>query len=234
MKLGVLSDAHGNPLALEVCLEALVARRVDRLVFLGDAVGYLSGDVEVVDRLAEAGAICLMGNHEAMMLGLLPLPDKAESVYRLRRARARLGRARLSQLSALDPKLVETIEGSTLMFVHGSPDDPLAGYLYPETDLSRFAGCADTVFVGHTHRPFDRQVGSTRIINVGSCGLPRDVGDTASVCFYETVTGACELLRVPFDVDRVLRQCAEAPPHESVVRVLRRRPAGTDYREESK
>lgn len=232
MRLGVLSDAHGNPQALEACLEALAARGADRLVFLGDAVGYLPGDVAVVDRLAEVGATCLMGNHEAMMLGLLPLPDKAEAVYRLRPAAARLGRARLERLGAMHPEHMETIDGRALMFVHGSPDDPLTEYLYPETDLSRFAGWADMVFAGHTHRPFDRQAGSTRVINVGSCGLPRDAGDTASACLYDTATGVSELLRVPFDVDRVLRECAEAPPHEGVVRVLRRRPAGTGNREE--
>ena len=45
------------------------------------------------------------------------------------------------------------------LFVHGSPTDPLTGYIYPDSDLSEFSEIdADVVFMGHTHHPFVRQV----------------------------------------------------------------------------
>jgi hypothetical protein len=42
------------------------------------------------------------------------------------------------------------------------------------------------------------------IVNVGSCGLPRDVGNLASCAVYDTVTRTAEILRVEFDVDELL------------------------------
>ena len=41
MKIGILSDAHGNPHGLNRCLTALKREGAERLYFLGDAVGYL-------------------------------------------------------------------------------------------------------------------------------------------------------------------------------------------------
>ena len=64
MRLGIISDVHANELALEACLAALDRLAVDRIVILGDVVGYGPDPEAVTQRVAglvSHGAICLMG-----------------------------------------------------------------------------------------------------------------------------------------------------------------------------
>ena len=42
MKIAVLSDIHGNHIALETCIEEIERRNIDKLIFLGDYVGELA------------------------------------------------------------------------------------------------------------------------------------------------------------------------------------------------
>ncbi len=42
MKIGVLSDAHGNPDGLKMCIDFFIQKKVGKIYFLGDAIGYLS------------------------------------------------------------------------------------------------------------------------------------------------------------------------------------------------
>ena len=57
MVIGLLSDAHGNPLGLRSCLAALRAAGAGQVYFLGDAVGYLPGEAEVIDILLAEGVV---------------------------------------------------------------------------------------------------------------------------------------------------------------------------------
>ena len=68
MKIGLLSDAHGNPAGLGLCLDVLRAHGVERLFFLGDAVGYLPRWLPVLAMLREQGVTCIRGNHDDHVL----------------------------------------------------------------------------------------------------------------------------------------------------------------------
>ncbi len=223
--VGFLSDAHGNPVALRACIDALRARGCTAIYFLGDAVGYLPMAEEVLALLEAEDIPCQLGNHEAMLIGRLPLPVEKDAVYGLSALRSRLRPERLASISAWPTRREIAIAGRTLVLLHGGPSDELSEYVYPDSDLTRFAALrADVAAVGHSHFPFIRAVGSTRVIGVGSCGLPRDVGDMASCALYDPGSDRAELVRVPFDAERVLAQArAAGPVHASVAGVMRRR-----------
>ncbi len=71
MRIALISDVHANLPALEACLAAAAKAGVERLVFLGDLVGYGPDPEAVVARvrvLVEAGAIAIMGNHDQAVL----------------------------------------------------------------------------------------------------------------------------------------------------------------------
>jgi len=88
--IGLLSDAHGNPLGLRSCLAALRAAGAAQVYFLGDAVGYLPGEAEVIEILRSEGVICQRGNHEGMLLGDLDLDPGRDRVYGLAAVRERM------------------------------------------------------------------------------------------------------------------------------------------------
>ena len=67
MRIGLLSDIHGNREALDACLNHAARQKVDQIMFLGDLVGYGADPEWVVQKARElvaAGAIALLGNHE--------------------------------------------------------------------------------------------------------------------------------------------------------------------------
>jgi predicted phosphodiesterase len=222
MLIGLLSDAHGNPLGLRTCLEVLRQAGTHRTYFLGDAVGYLPGEADVIRTLTTEGVLCQRGNHEAMLLGDLPLDPVRDEAYGLAGVRRRLPVETLAALASWPDSREVTVDGQRLLMVHGSPRDHVGEYVYPDSDLDWFADLGyNAVFMGNTHRPFIARRGDVLIVNVGSCGLPRDQGDLASCVVYDGETQECRVLRVPMGVDSVIGQFDE-PVHPLVSECLHR------------
>ena len=222
MKLGLLSDAHGNLIGTKKCLEFLISKRVDHLFFLGDAVGYYPDAKPTLDLLVDSKVSMLIGNHDAMMLGNLDYELSRETVYRLKGLKSLIGDRNLKLLSNLAPMKELEFDGRSLLLVHGSPWNPMLGYVYPDSDLSAFEEMSyDCVFMGHTHRPFI----SNNAVNVGSCGLPRDVGNLLCCCIYDSEENEAKIFRIPIDrdllrseyetqVDSVVMECLDREAEE--------------------
>lgn len=222
-----LSDAHGNPVGLEACLREVEASGAETLFFLGDAVGYFPEENAVLDLLRSRGAVCIRGNHEALLLGELALPPARDRIYRITEAKARLTGSHREWLSQWPSRLEVELDGVRLLLVHGSPDEPLTGYVYADGDLSRFGGLPfDLVAMGQTHRPFTAQADGVRLLNPGSCGMPRDVGNLAACALFNTTTRDCRILRVPFDAEALLSKW-ESRIDPAAAACLRREAPGT-------
>ncbi|RJP75072.1 MAG: metallophosphoesterase, partial [Candidatus Zixiibacteriota bacterium] len=70
MKIGFLSDIHGNLEALTAALRSLERHRTDRIVCLGDVVGYGANPGECLDLVRRQAAIQVLGNHDAAAVGM--------------------------------------------------------------------------------------------------------------------------------------------------------------------
>ncbi|MDR1659924.1 MAG: metallophosphoesterase family protein [Desulfovibrio sp.] len=227
MKLGIISDAHGNSDGLALCLDFLIKnQKVDEIVFLGDAVGYFPDSTEVCRLLQKEKILCLMGNHEAMTLGILPKCDPDNSLVRLPSSSS-LPADWLGGVGRIGPKHTLSLGGVRILLAHATPDDPLTGKIQESKDVRRWSEKARVILVGHTHRPFARldKTGSL-ILNPGSCGYPRDHGtllSAATLCLPEC---RARIWRLPFRFcETVLRQV-----HRSVRNVVSRKcktPVGT-------
>jgi len=223
MKIGFVSDAHGNPHGLELCLAELKRAGAEEVYFLGDSVGYLPSEMEVIRLLERERTKCIKGNHEALLLGELPKNNDAEPIYRLNDASARMS-PELKDVIASWPLTRElNVCGKRIFLVHGRPSNPLEGYLYEDgTIQSGEAGSNDVIVMGHTHRPFIRREQNALWLNAGSCGLPRDIGGLASCLVYDASSDSAEVLRVRMDVDRFLATCSEENVSKEVVSCLYR------------
>lgn len=223
MILGFISDAHGNVEAFNKGISLLVAEGAERLFFLGDAIGYVPSCavLNALDSLGEK-IFCIRGNHEAMLLdGRVDLARDA--VYQLGFLRTDLPQSQLKMISSWPLQHREVFDGLSLLLVHGSPEDPTYGYVYPETNLSGFFPDADWVFMGNTHHPFIREHAGISYVNIGSCGMPRDDGRFGSAALLDTKTGTARILR--FDIASETRQMLEEFPiiHPSVRDLYSRR-----------
>jgi predicted phosphodiesterase len=194
MRLGVMSDIHGNPIALDAVLADGAARGVDRWWVLGDIVAVGPEPVATLERLANVPHVDVTyGNTERYVLTgdrprphaddvaeqpeLLDLFTRVESSFSWTRG-ALAATGWLDWLAALPLEVrVELDDGSRVLGVHGSPGrDDGDGFTphRPESELAdALVGArADIVIAGHTHQPTDRRVDGVRVLNAGSVSNP--------------------------------------------------------------
>ena len=148
MRLAVLSDIHSNLPALEAVLEAIGP--FDQLWVLGDIVGYGPYPDAVVERLRDADALAVQGNHDAAALGRIPtgtFNDLAREAIEW--TATAMTEANLDWLAELPEKRVE----GDFTLAHGSPRDPLWEYLFsvPAARVNLAAFDTPYCLVGHTH-----------------------------------------------------------------------------------
>lgn len=236
MRVVVLSDVHANLHALEAVLEAVAP--FDALWVLGDSVGYGPRPDEVIDRLADAGAIGVRGNHDAAAIGELPTHDfNALAREALEWTSRTIAPQTRDWLAALPERRVE--EGFTL--VHGSPRDPLWEYLLsvPAARLSFAALDTPDCLVGHTHLPlvFREDDGHVQvlapsdgsrlelderrcILNPGSTGQPRDGDPRACAMLLDTTGRVVEWRRIPYPIERTQAEMRQARLPDPLIRRL--------------
>jgi len=224
MRIAFLSDIHGNREALDACLAHTERRKADRLVFLGDLVGYGADPAYVVDRVREAmenGALCILGNHdEAAARGV----TTAMNDY----ARAALDWT-FNTLDADARRFLQElpmrIEEDDRLYVHSEASAPLAWAYVTDVataERSMRATGHRITFCGHVHKPqlyhmqpqrppilFVPQ-GSTPIPLMGhrkwlavqgAVGQPRDQNPLAAYTIYDTVTNEISFRRVSYDIE---------------------------------
>lgn len=229
MIVGLLSDAHGNLEAFEKARRVLAHFGAAEVYFLGDSVGYLPG-AEVATLIVDLGLPALLGNHEAMLLDPGCGRGDRDAVYRLAETAAVMPERVRSAVTGWPDRRDLRRGCGRLVLVHGSPRDPLGGYVYPDTDLTGLAADASLdgafVFMGNTHRPFVKKVGATTFVNVGSCGLPRDVGRLGSCCLLDDQTGEVRIIRFDIRAETAAALARCGPVHARVLESLSRQEQG--------
>ncbi len=156
LKLAVVSDIHANGDALDAVAREIARRRPDRLVHLGDLVGYNAEPERCVAWAVSNAVDGVMGNHDAVACGKCGGEDFNPSA--LEAARWTAGRVSPGSAAFLSrlPDRVDIGEG--ILLVHGAPSDPDRYLFRPrdaEEEMAAFpAGTAPrVVFFGHTHIP---------------------------------------------------------------------------------
>ena len=181
-RIAALYDIHGNLPALEAVLDEVRAAGVDLIVAGGDVVmGPMPA--ETLERLldSETPVTFIQGNCEREMLvqlgGGVPasVPESVRAI--LRWTGAQLSREQQALIAAWPAALRVARPGAgDIFFCHATPrnDTEIFTRLTPDERLAPvFAGVdAALVVCGHTHMPFDRTIGSHRVVNAGSVGMP--------------------------------------------------------------
>lgn len=180
--MAFLSDVHGNLAALDAVVDELRRRDVHAIYVAGDLL--LGGDhpVEVFKRLQQLDAKCVRGLSDTALVRVRPdslAPVDAEQIERATeflRTRESIGELALKFLERLPEKLrIPLIDGTEIVMVHGSPQDPTTEMSADMDDDELYAliagDPADIVICGASHVPFQRDLeGEVRIVNVGSVG----------------------------------------------------------------
>jgi diadenosine tetraphosphatase ApaH/serine/threonine PP2A family protein phosphatase len=223
MLIALFSDIHANRPAFEACLAAARARHAERIILLGDYVGYGADPewaMDVVMKLVGEGAKAVLGNHDRGVGDVgLRMSDDAKTAITWTR-----GRLNAEQRGFLGGLPLTYSEGDVL-YVHAEASDPADWhYVRSVEDAARSlaATTARVTFCGHVHRPAlysmsavgkmtafvpttDIPVqllpGRRWLAVLGSVGQPRDGIAAASFAMFDTARQELTYCRVPYDID---------------------------------
>jgi len=231
MRIGVISDVHGNYEALITVLREMDNEGADLIVNSGDNIGYSAFPDECVSLIAEKDILSVMGNYDDagfMRRSSCGCGTGDEETNRIRVASLRWTQDRISDetkkyLSGLPVKReIVTAYGKVLMFHAGienltqwiteNDNDQMLSLLV-ESD-------ARLVIMGHTHKPFARQINGTLFLNPGAVGRPFDGDPRASfsiIDFGDDIR--VRFRRVEYDVEKNVKALVTAglPPEIGIM-----------------
>ncbi len=225
MRYLILSDIHANWEALSAVLNKVRRKRWDRVLFLGDAVGYGASPNRVMDWLRSVSppALSIRGNHDRVCIGLEGAEYFNPQAYAaMAWTRNRLEDRNLRALAELPegPLVVE----DQLAICHGAPHDEDV-YIFSgfEVEPAFAALPQQLILFGHTHvpslisldereerpllsiellreemSPIDLQDGVRYLINPGSVGQPRDRDPRAACAIFDSDNRRLYHYRVPY------------------------------------
>jgi len=195
-RMAVLSDVHGNVLALEAVRKALKKEKPDVILIAGDLVmngPEPGGTVDAIREMERDGAIVVQGNTDVavadadyaaafpwMLETGVSDPIRAAAEW----AHDTLDDDQLAWLRRLPAERRVRIGDDLVLVTHASPGSQTQGFdkdLDPSTVLERISRTdARVICCGHTHLPDVQEFGWKVIVNDGSAGYVFDGDPTAS------------------------------------------------------
>jgi predicted phosphodiesterase len=232
MKYLILSDIHSNKEAFGAVLSHVRRKHWDKVVFLGDLVGYGANPNQTVDMLRGLRPLAaIRGNHDKVCSGI----ENGELFNRIALeaamwTRRKLTRSNLVFLRSLPqgPFVVD----NAFAISHGTPIDEDA-YIFGEIEAlnvfrqTEFPLC----FFGHSHFPvifalspdaittiltvapsfrFKLEEGVRYLINPGSIGQPRDGNPLASFAIYDSESRVVAIHRIEYRIDETQEKIRKA------------------------
>ena len=239
MRIAVISDMHGNCLALEAALADLRQRAIDQIVCLGDAIQGGPQPAETAALLRELACPVVMGNADAWLLSGVSTSPNETTTQQQEDVRqwslSKLSPEDVAFIESFQPTIEIALEGDQrLLCFHGSPHsfDDLIFPETPEEEFQRFLGPYVPAIMtgGHTHLQQMRRLGKAFFFNPGSVGLayywrqPAEHFQRDPWAEYAILTSAgkqlaLEFRRVPLDIDALIRiyQASGRPHSETAI-----------------
>jgi putative phosphoesterase len=180
MRVALISDLHGNELALEAALDDIARLGVDEIVCLGDVATLGPRPSAILARLRALGCVCILGNHDEFLFNPELLRKYTEApiiVEAVDWCRAQLSSDELDFLRSFRAgHEIALDDGASLLLFHGSPKSHMQDLLAttPPDELDRLLDGkrARVMAGGHTHIQMLRQHHGDLLVNPGSVGMP--------------------------------------------------------------
>jgi putative phosphoesterase len=201
--IALISDIHGNHIALKEVFDAINQLGIKDIYCLGDILGYYPQVNECCEDLQNRNVQCILGNHDWYMISNTDCPRSNSANDCLRYQRKIITDNNLKWISTFP--IYRKI--GNLAVVHGGWNNPIDEYFKPNQDY--FDNIRGSFFAsGHTHKQMIKKFSGKVYCNPGSVGQPRDGNNKAA---FATFDGAAfELFRVDYDIDKACQIMKEA------------------------
>ena len=179
MRAALISDIHGNAIALEAVYREIKEESVDTIICLGDVATLGPEPVRTIEMVKEIADVTIMGNHDLALLE----PRRMEELHiagpissNLDWCRNLLSEEDFAFLGSFSERReIEMSESIVLSTYHGTPES-VVGVLEPDSDESilesQLPGSARIFAGGHIHLQFLRSWKGSAVMNPGSLGCP--------------------------------------------------------------
>lgn len=229
MKVGILSDIHGNVRALKAALRYLEGKGVNNYFFLGDYLGELPGVKETIDIIRalekEGKAVVIKGNKEEYLLNGLcdghPEWDEYKSVVgMLRYSASCIDEETKEYLSSLPISRVIHYDGlPEIIICHGSPDNSKKPVLSPKYGIDKeLFDSIDYKYIiqGHTHFQDSYSSEGKNVWNPGTIGLPCNSKPETEFMIIEDINGEWvpQFVNLEYDYMNVIKDMRDCNLYE--------------------
>ena len=225
--MAVVSDVHGNAVALEAVLRDLAAEAPDLFVFGGDLTwGPFPDETRALVAPLEPHAIFVRGNAERALAEAAERIEQGGEVSPRERwmVEHHSPSTRAFVTGFVEGAVVEVTGLGAVRFCHGSPrsDEELITFATPEDRMHALSeGVDEQILVSaHTHIRFDRTVAGIRSVNPGSVGMPYE--GRSGAAFWAFLGPDVELRESGYDVDEAVRRyrSTDDPAAEQMAELL--------------
>ncbi|MDA3926985.1 MAG: metallophosphoesterase family protein [Kiritimatiellae bacterium] len=217
MRYAIISDVHANLTALQSVLNDISRQKIDKIICLGDTMGYGPQPVEALELIYQVAEVHLLGNHDAAVCGKLnPIIFSFSAKKAVLKHRKMISNQGLKWLESM----TLTYKTPDFQCTHGDFSKPGAfKYIIEEQDAipSWNANNEQLLFAGHTHMAliyvigksgiphvltpcnFIMEKGKRYIVNPGTVGYPRCGKFESTYCIYDTAEKSIVFRHLPFD-----------------------------------
>ncbi len=216
MRYGIFSDIHSNLEAFQQAIDHFKAQSIDRLICLGDVVGYGANPAECLKLLEKITPYVIAGNHEWAVTGKLePEALNWHAKEAILWTSRRINKHNWKYLRSLPL----TYQEDDFYCVHGSLNEPedfnyIMNSHQAQINFSRLN--KQICFIGHSHiaeafcldrgqihylqkKMINLEKNKKYTINVGSIGQPRDRDPRLSLCLYDSKKKSLEFKRIRYN-----------------------------------
>lgn len=222
MTLAVFSDIHGNVHSLEKALKLMEEFKPDKYLFLGDMAGYYYYQNESIELLNGLNNLTsLKGNHDEYFMSSLNNEDALKKLDdKYGKSYSMLSSSITNKSKLFFSNLLICEKNQYFEAYHGSPDNCLEDYIYPDTEIN-FKTEAPFIFLGHTHYPMNKRINDTIVINPGSIGQPRDFNQ-GSFSIVDLEEQKVENVRYEYDKSKLEKMIVKLKDKTYLLDVLQR------------
>jgi putative phosphoesterase len=216
MRIAVLSDIHGNGIALDYVINDIKNQNIDKVIILGDVVMKGPMPSEVMKELKKLDILAwIKGNTDEWFKEIneyfKPKNHKEKELYEYYKyVETKLTEEDIEFINNLPVRSSLIINELKILCVHGTPQSIIGAIdgSVPIEEIKEIIKDVkeDIILCGHSHCPFIGEVKGKKIFNVGSIGIPFDKDNRASYGILDFSNGDVKLvnMRVNYSIDEII------------------------------
>lgn len=226
MKIALISDVHGNLIALESVLEDINKQSVDKIICLGDIIGKGPNSKEAIDICRKECDLVIRGNWDNGIYNayiLLNQGQTSEIHDKTLWYINNIGSQRIEYLGSLPHSTEFYLSGKLVRLFHAHPqsfnryyaDSPIENRLelFDYSNDSDIKYSADVAVYADIHSVYMQIIHGKQLINIGSVGNPLDITQASYVILEggnnDGASFNVQFIRVPYDIEKAVAAAKE-------------------------